>query len=173
MAAKVLSRFHATLRKLPIQRPTHLQWVTRTWALFKNSLFEILTLCSSLFLSGTGDIVARDEGLIDSFPVHYPGQDILDVMTKVQIVELAALIQTEHESDVLGRLMATGMQPVERKQVLTVNAKLAVFLFLICAGVLSLLQNLMVITFTQQGLRFAPPPAYCWSRLWRYPCLSS
>ena len=33
-------------------------------------------------------------------------------MTKVQIVELAALIQTEHESDVLGRLMATGMQPV-------------------------------------------------------------
>ena len=33
-------------------------------------------------------------------------------MTKVQIVELAALIQTEHESDVLGGLMATGMQPV-------------------------------------------------------------
>ena len=33
-------------------------------------------------------------------------------MAKVQIVELAALIQTEHESDVLGRLMATGMQPV-------------------------------------------------------------
>ena len=64
-------------------------------------------------------------------------------MTKVQIVELAALIQTEHESDVLGRLMATGMQPVERKQVLTVNAKLAVFLFLVCAGVLSLLRSLM------------------------------
>ena len=67
-------------------------------------------------------------------------------MTKVQIVELAALIQTEHESDVLGRLMATGMQPVERKQVLTVNAKLAVFLFLYRAGVLSLLRSLMGYT---------------------------
>ena len=33
-------------------------------------------------------------------------------MTEVHIVELAALIQTEHESDVLSRLMATGMQPV-------------------------------------------------------------
>ena len=56
-------------------------------------------------------------------------------MTKVQIVELVALIQTEHESDVLGRLMATGMQPVKRKQALTVNAKLAVFLFLDRVGV--------------------------------------
>ena len=81
-------------------------------------------------------------------------------MTKIHIVELAALIQTEHESDVLGRLMATGMQPVKRKQALTVNAKLAVFLFLVCAGVLSLLQSLKVITVTQQGLRFASPPAY-------------
>ena len=63
------------------------------------------------------------------------GQDILDVMTKVQIVELAALIQTEHESDVLGRLMTTGMQPAKYQQALTVNAKLAVFLFLVCAGV--------------------------------------
>ena len=80
-------------------------------------------------------------------------------MIRVQIVELAALIQTEHESDVLGQFM-TGMQPVERKQVLTVNAKLAVFLFLVCAGVLSLLRSLMVITVIQQGLRFAPPPAY-------------
>ena len=94
-------------------------------------------------------------------------------MTKVQIVELAALIQTEHESDVLSRLMAAGMQPVKHQQALTVNAKLAVFLFLDRAGVLSLLGSLMVITVIQQGLRFAPPPAYDLSRLWRYPCLSS
>ena len=64
-------------------------------------------------------------------------------MTKVQIVELAALIQTEHEGDVLSGLIAAGMQPVKRKQALTVNAKLAVFLFLVCAGVLSLLRSLM------------------------------
>lgn len=88
-------------------------------------------------------------------------------MTKVQIVELAALIQTEHEGDVLGRLIAAGMQPVKRKQALTVNAKLAVFLFLVCAGILSLLQSLRVITVMQQGLRFASYLPMCWSRLWR------
>ena len=52
------------------------------------------------------------------------------------------------------------MQPVKNQQALTVNAKLAVFLFLDRAGVLSLLRSLMVITVTQQGLRFASPPAY-------------
>ena len=56
-----------------------------------------------------GYIVAWNERFIDYFPIHYPGQDIFDVMTKIHIVELAVLIQTEHKCYVLGRFMATGI----------------------------------------------------------------
>ena len=60
----------------------------------------------------TKDISAWKVCVIDMFSIHDSVENIFNVYSKVNIVQLTTFKQTEHERDILCSLMTSSMQPV-------------------------------------------------------------
>ena len=60
----------------------------------------------------TKDISAWKVCVIDMFSIHDSGENIFNVYSKVNIVQLTTFKQAEHERDILCSLMTSSMQPV-------------------------------------------------------------
>ena len=78
----------------------------------KYRFIVFLILCVILPLLVTRDISAWKERVIDMFSIHDSGENIFNVYSKVNIVQLTTFKQTEHERDILCSLMTSCMQPV-------------------------------------------------------------
>ena len=78
----------------------------------KIQIYCFLILCGILPLLVTRDITTWKECVINMLSIHNPGENIFNVNSKVNIVQLTCLKQPEHECNVLSRLMTSCMQPV-------------------------------------------------------------
>ena len=78
----------------------------------KIQIYCFLILCGILPLLVTRDITTWKECVIDLLSIHNHGENIFNVNSKVNIVQLTCLKQPEHECNVLSSLMTSCMQPV-------------------------------------------------------------
>ena len=78
----------------------------------KIQIYCFLILCGILPLLVTRDITTWKEWVIDMFSIHDSGENIFNVYSKVNIVQLTTFKQAEHERDILCSLMTSSMQPV-------------------------------------------------------------
>ena len=88
------------------------QRVTRHDFFEKIQIYCFLILCGILPLLVTRDISAWKECVIDMFSIHDSGENIFNVYSEVNIVQLTTFKQAEHERDILCSLMTSSMQPV-------------------------------------------------------------
>ena len=57
-------------------------------------------------------IIAGNHRPIIVIPIHHTGQYVLNILTKIDIIHLAALIQRVHEGYILCCFMAARVQPI-------------------------------------------------------------
>ena len=86
------------------------QRVTRHDFFEKIQIYCFLILCGILPLLVTRDISAWKECVIDLLSIHDSGENIFNVYSEVNIVQLTTFKQTEHERDILCSLMTSSMR---------------------------------------------------------------